>query len=510
MTKKEQRMQNNFEKKVQEKMDELQFSPSAPVWANVEKAIRRKKERRRLLLWLPLLALLFGGLWWVTNESGNRQPNLMADEKKESNAVAQSSQPDGSTPSLQKKETTQPSEVEKPSVPVNEKLSEHTGAAVEEAKVQPKETLPSGDAFTYQPSIPNAKKAGKTKPRPSTPGKNVKHLTTSIGRNADAAAPSTKAVATERSLEKDRLQSTSSSSPVQALPPERALMQTETQTEIKSQHQDSAAATEKSEAVKEEAKTSSADSAAQQPKPQPKKEQQKWKIALQAGVGTSGLANGLNLFGNKRENLSFSSPVTNPTTVGNPTADRRHSSVQNSWSFSVGLDVQRQLSSRLSFSAGLRYRYFSNSFATGTFVRQDTVVRFGNNINGFYANSGTAFFNHTNHFHFIALPLALRWQMLKKKPLHLEGGLALQQLLSTNYLIYDSGSNVYYSDNSQLNKLQLTASLGMDYRILQAKNFSLATGPQLLYSFSRVDKTGNDGHLFSAGLSLRLQLEKKK
>jgi len=45
-------MQNEFEKQVQQKMEELQLVPSAPVWEKIEEQIRRKKDRRRLILHL--------------------------------------------------------------------------------------------------------------------------------------------------------------------------------------------------------------------------------------------------------------------------------------------------------------------------------------------------------------------------------------------------------------------------------------------------------------------------
>src|SRR6476660_6757739 len=53
-------MPNNFEKQVKEKMDELTFVPTAPVWEQIQKQIRAKKDRRRFLLWLPIIILLTG------------------------------------------------------------------------------------------------------------------------------------------------------------------------------------------------------------------------------------------------------------------------------------------------------------------------------------------------------------------------------------------------------------------------------------------------------------------
>ncbi|MGZ8544798.1 MAG: hypothetical protein ACXWV0_05850, partial [Flavisolibacter sp.] len=64
-------MQNEFEKQVKAKMEELDFVPSAPVWPKIEAQIRQEKDRRRLLLWLPLLTLLVGGAitWMVIKAS---------------------------------------------------------------------------------------------------------------------------------------------------------------------------------------------------------------------------------------------------------------------------------------------------------------------------------------------------------------------------------------------------------------------------------------------------------
>ncbi len=44
--------ENEFEKQVQKKMEELQFAPSDAVWQKVDKEINRKENRRRTLFWL--------------------------------------------------------------------------------------------------------------------------------------------------------------------------------------------------------------------------------------------------------------------------------------------------------------------------------------------------------------------------------------------------------------------------------------------------------------------------
>jgi hypothetical protein len=75
--------ENDFEKQVREKMDQLQFDPSDAVWANVDKEINKDKRRRLPLFWLVFpLALIMagGGYYFLVKESktdailtGNKQ-----------------------------------------------------------------------------------------------------------------------------------------------------------------------------------------------------------------------------------------------------------------------------------------------------------------------------------------------------------------------------------------------------------------------------------------------------
>ena len=63
-------MQNDFERQVQQKMEELDLVPSAPVWEKIESQISDKKDRRRYVLWFFLLCLLLGGgVTWLSLQS---------------------------------------------------------------------------------------------------------------------------------------------------------------------------------------------------------------------------------------------------------------------------------------------------------------------------------------------------------------------------------------------------------------------------------------------------------
>ena len=76
----------NFEKQVKQKMEELSLTPSEPVWQKVEEQIRKKRDRRRLLFWLPFTVLfLGGGILLVTNNIRNTNSIAIAKKEKKNN-----------------------------------------------------------------------------------------------------------------------------------------------------------------------------------------------------------------------------------------------------------------------------------------------------------------------------------------------------------------------------------------------------------------------------------------
>ena len=65
--------ENNFEKNVQQRMEELKLQPSGTVWGKVYDKIRKEKKRRRFIVWFLLFAflLLGGGGWWLLRDNNN-------------------------------------------------------------------------------------------------------------------------------------------------------------------------------------------------------------------------------------------------------------------------------------------------------------------------------------------------------------------------------------------------------------------------------------------------------
>jgi len=56
--------QNNFEKNVRQKLEELKISPSDSVWANVEKQLGKKEKDKKVIL-LFLFSISQHQLPWI-------------------------------------------------------------------------------------------------------------------------------------------------------------------------------------------------------------------------------------------------------------------------------------------------------------------------------------------------------------------------------------------------------------------------------------------------------------
>ncbi len=95
-------------------------------------------------------------------------------------------------------------------------------------------------------------------------------------------------------------------------------------------------------------------------------------------------------------------------TVNNPGYSNYSSSEINpGFSFQAGAFVSRNLSKRISFSAGLNYHYYSTTIRTGIKINTTLVTTnsFYQTIvaNSYYENAQSQMF--TNQYHLIEIPL---------------------------------------------------------------------------------------------------------
>jgi hypothetical protein len=462
-------MQNSFEKQVQEKMDELQFVPTEPVWKNIEKQIRTKKDRRRIILWLPFLFLLLsGGAWWLATQ--NHADTIATIEKNR----------EAATKSVDGKESKQPTVVnQNPSEKGNSILIQNN--LQEQKQISPKDSYEPNDEHVFV----------KTK-RPKV----LTSLTASNNLSEKSSVNAGDETVVNDEVSKSKSSTIKNSNTVPSVKTDSVLHKINIKKDSSAQYKVAEVKTDNSDTAIAELKKNKSGTS-------------KWQFGILTTAGVSGHAKS---FGSFSEEKSLQDAYAAPGN-GVPTPVYGPSPVKNNLSFSAGIIAKKELTKRLSFSAGLQYNYYSTKIAVGQMRRQDTTVfnsGFTQSVSRFYLNSGTNFTDYLNRYHFITLPLSVDWKVLKKTPLHLHAGVSVQQLISTNALIFDKSSRIYYADKDAFNKTQLFSSFGLSYAVFERSKTSLLLGPQLQYGISDLEKKSSGKHLFSLGISAHCFFVKTK
>lgn len=175
---------------------------------------------------------------------------------------------------------------------------------------------------------------------------------------------------------------------------------------------------------------------------------------------------------------------------GAQTRINSQSSILPGASFSVNGFAERKLSKKISISAGLGYGYLSDRIKTGSMAQNSLSVVLDNNRVESFNKAYTAGENtsHTNRFHFIDLPVSLHWQVnnSQKLPLYATFTSQTSYLVAIKALHYNSGYNgIYIEYDEAFNKWQhkLGAGLMAGFHL---KKMQFKAGPQLLINTNKV------------------------
>ena len=505
--------EQNFEKQVKDKMEELSLTPSEPVWKKINEQVRKKRDHRRIFLWLPLAALLLGGGVWFFSDNFEQNSDVQVnnsltetsnkEERIESNNIKVEN---GSSRTIDETTTNEPA------IP-GEKLENKT--VLIKGKAEEKKSV-NAIADKQKTVFVNAEKNINTTARKNTINTNqtkgnlsgnktqtlnqTKQPLVSEFSNPDKTLPSKE---TNQAVAEDLLENKMpSDSGIQRSNNEEEKIAVENTNAPDSASNKSPESVEKADSLTIDNTVAAATR---------KSVSKRWQFALEAGIGSSGVNNGINVFSGGAQsletnafardmNLSFSSPSNSSQ---GPSFSKPPSTQKKSGSFLFGLLAKKQLSKRSFLTTGLRYNFYSTTMKVGQNVNRDTVVEANKSVGSFYTNSGNSFSDYHNNFHFISVPVNLDFQLLRKLPLDFHVGLSLQQLIHTNALLYSASSQVYYNHNEVFNKTYFFSELGLEYSFPLAKGLSLRTGPRASYSLSKVIKA-SDRHLFSYGLVTQL------
>jgi len=481
-------MRNDFEKQVREKMDELDFVPSQPVWMRIEEQIRKKKDRRRLVLWIPVLcALLTGGGFFLynlgkndgsianttTGQPGSSFSSSGTNDVTQSNtAVSKSphqnnwvvtgnstSTTNGSSSTLQVKENRETAVDYQQSGDTKFTTNRHASQVAKRISTAAKKEVLQQKQNAVREEIKNSVRKNNTFEQPAA-----------LVPSASTGAPSQKA--------------DNSTETKEGIDAKEAA---DTKEEIETKEQPSPSI--------EAGKPLSADSNAKSPSLKKAAASRKWMIAVTAGAGFSGVARGFQFLDYKNIVSDQSFNVNQP--VPYATASQSESEIKKGLAFGFGVSVGRALNKRLSLSSGLRYQYYS----TAVSVYPST---YNTGLRSYIPATTPDASDYFNNYHVIGLPLSAEWKVNRSLPLFVNAGITIQRLLSTNALAYNSDYQLYFRSKAALNSTQLFAEAGASYQ-LKINGLLFNLGPQLQYGVSRLEKSGNK-HVYALGLKAGINL----
>ena len=450
----------DFEKNVQQKMQELRFHPSDEVWKRVESGIAPKK-RRRPVLWILFAALILGGAGYfvATNENNNTI------------AVNKTVQPGQSIAGKQNEKDQQ---VEKSN-------------ATEKVSASSENTVSSTDdeqsiTATKDPAK-NPEFSGRNQSVPTQTKKNTKPVSDEM-ENSDLHYPTH----TDNLFPLNK--GMRSTTPIQQVNDRAIVFGFE-------------GGRLNNGGLQNNLQLSSPSGETSPKKSNQSVKKTNWQFGLTASVGISDVGEQL-LKSASAANFSYDSLSV---AVGGAVS-RKPSEVKNGAAFSIGGYASKSIGKNWKLGMGLSYQYLSNTIKVGERVDSMVVVNQSNvamdRVNKYYKSTGNN--SYHNQYHFISVPVYMQWQFAKR--FTWENAIVGSKLVKTNALHFDGVSGRYYENKNLFNEFQLSATTAVLFGFNKNK---IQVGPQIQYAFTNLlnSDSRNSKHLRAASIKANIELWKR-
>lgn len=488
--------ENEFEKAVNQTLGEFRVSPSAGVWDEVERRIRKRKKRRILIFWFLFTGFVAAGLlaWWILPVD-RKQEKMIITGKPGRTKPATYTGPASHTPATQqaapapaaKQEVTPALAVAGDNKPVNGlKPTSATGAIA----VKDKQLRITVKKSGMLPVNSNSRK-------PEISASEVKQATVQKEKPDYAELIQAQQPMQEISGKNSGIV------PVQAVVPDTLPAASNPQA-----HAPAAAIPGTAGTIPEADK----DSTPLQPVKTVRNP--KWETGILVAAGRSRLTEGgFRLFAQHNfDALASGGVVNNPPPAGG--LSYADSLPLTGPAFQLGVYAKRRLGKKTAFSAGIQLGYYAGRQRVGAYVDSlrfsSTVFSNVQTYNGFYRLGGTG--HYMNRYYFLQVPLLFHWQLNKgeKIPLSWENGLLPSVLIASKALVYDLQNGFFFRDQAAYTTFSLAARTAFSAEFFGTQKRPLTASLFYGYHFSRLQRTGSPrfNFLSNYGLLFRIRLNK--
>ena len=479
--------ENKFEEEVNNSMEGFGIEPSAQVWTEVERRIRKDKKRRfAIWYWFLLILLTAGTLTAVLFNKQENNSTVGSTTLAEINIKETKSSQSVNTTTLiisGKNRNTESSE-KNPGKRENAD-DDRNSASKQESKAEKKKSLPlifinegNVKSKVMLPTIED-KVENSTAINPQTPGLKNHLPKTKFEPQKERSSPSTdNSIALTDTMDIASIDTKYNSNDLKMIDPLK--------------HSSTLPDSLRSQPEKKTATIT------------PKK----WTRGVHIAAGRSGFSNGiLSLNKSLRADALY-----NSGTGSGQSPNASPSPVNASFYWSGGVFIQKSINKKLDISIGLDYSFLSTKNKIGSRVDSSRVVSSTSSnqvlVDHFYrpAGAGTSR-SYSNQFHFVGLSADVAWKIVvtKKFTMYWENGISYNRLISSNMLQYSVSLPGYYRDNNQLTNDQFVFKTGLLFPLSQ----NLSLKPFINYQLIPVFKNyqGTNAHFSTFGLQLKYFLK---
>ncbi|MEO6729737.1 MAG: outer membrane beta-barrel protein [Ferruginibacter sp.] len=467
--------ENNFEKQVQQKLDDVTITPSAEVWQKVAVTIEKRKGSRRIFA-IGLLLVLFTGAATFILFKRTADKNISNGFAKNSN----NNELDADKKSAKRIPTqtiTAPTITTKPSAEKHSGDSESNG-------------FPTTKKLNSRPGSPNVKSALPFGVNELNNAKATLESFYTSGKdnyNTNAKVNTSVIPADVMDLPNKEIDSNSA---LMAMPDKMILVLTDdviaNNDLLKTIDVDELYKNEYPRNLLTVAKNDASAKVVAG-----LNEKSPWKMGFNFSAGVTATTQGyLGIIGTNSEELKNNDPISY-SGIGNntqsPAVVYYPSKIKTGIGFTAGVFGEKNISQKIKILLGLNYKTYSSSVSTGN--RVDSNYNF-DRVNLGYRVGTTN--NYNNKFHFIELPVTLKYNLNErnKLPLYLHMGMSLSQLIGSNALQFDTASGLYSSNNAIFNKTQLNAMAGVLISLTAHSKNPFLIGPDINISLSKIADAG--------------------